>query len=55
MSSKEDLKIKYNELIKLSIKTMQIFKNGSYEFKAKEIERCKNDIEFFKSQKKKIV
>ena len=44
---------KYNDLIKLSINIIQIWKNGNYQFKQKEIENCKKDIEFFKKQKQK--
>ena len=45
--------IRYNALIKLSIKIMGMWQNGNYEFKNNEIEYCKRDIEFFKAMKKK--
>jgi len=47
--------IRYNALIKLSIKIMGMWQNGNYEFKNNEIEYCKRDIEFFKAMKKKLI
>ena len=54
IKTKKDLEDKYNELIKLSVKTMSMWKKGSYSFKAREVERCKKDIFFYKTMKKKL-
>jgi len=45
---------KYNELIKIAVETISVWKKGSYQNKAKEIESCKRDIVFFKSMKTKL-
>lgn len=52
MSFKEEIIKKYNELIKEELKIIQIWKNGSYQFKQKQIEICEKSISFYKSQKK---
>jgi hypothetical protein len=44
-----------NQLIKENIKCIQIFQNGNYEHKQKEILVCKKDIEFLKNLKKKYI
>tara|TARA_R110000824_G_scaffold263062_1_gene451703 strand:- start:219 stop:410 length:192 start_codon:yes stop_codon:yes gene_type:complete len=53
MINQEQIK-KYNELIKLSIKTMSVLKGGNYEMKSIHIENCKKDIKFFKMMKNKL-
>lgn len=45
---------KYNELIKLSLDIMLIWKKGSYERKAIQIESCKRDIAFYKKMKSEL-
>lgn len=45
---------KYNELIKLSIQIKSIFNKGNYTEKQKQIKICENDIEFYKTMKRKI-
>ena len=46
---------KYNELIKLSLDIMMIWKKGNYTHKAIQIENCKKDIAFYKMMKSRII
>jgi hypothetical protein len=45
----------YNQLIRMNVEEMQIWKKGNYEFKQKQIDQCKKDIEFYKSMKKRFI
>jgi hypothetical protein len=54
MTNTEKIIQKLNELIKINIQTIQIWKNGNYEYKHQEIEYCKESIQFYKNQKKRF-
>ncbi len=44
----------FKGLIVGKIKTLSNWKKGNYEFKEIQIKHCLNDIEFYKSQKKRF-
>jgi hypothetical protein len=55
MTNKEKVIELYNDLIKLKIDTMLIWKKGNSSSKNQGIEECKSGIKFYKNQKRRVI
>jgi len=55
MTNKEKVIELLNDLIKLKIDTMMIWKKGNSSSKNQGIEECKEGIRFYKNHKKRVI
>ncbi len=54
MTKQEEILKHYNQLIKMNVEEIQIWKRGSWKHKQYQIFICKKHIKFYKTMKQKI-